>query len=101
MNNYYTNTAKSWYPDEDGQLIREHKYSSYTILQLAHIHKRTPDSVIRRLRRLGKIKSGAEIRGYEEYRNSSLFYVINPVANVKEEKQEEIKRSLEDRKSVV
>jgi len=95
MNNYYTNTAKSWYPDEDGQLMRELKYSAYTILQLAHIHKRTPDSVIRRLRRLGKIKSASEVRGYEEYRNSGLFYIVNPGSKIKEESKEQIKIPLE------
>jgi hypothetical protein len=95
MNNYYTHTSKSWYPDEDAQLIREHKYKPYTIIQLAHIHKRAPDSVIRRLKRLSVIKSDNDVRGYEEYRNSSLFYILNPFKQVKEEIKEEMTRPLE------
>ena len=95
MNNYYTNTTKTWYPDEDGQLIREHKYRTYKLLQLAHIHKRTPDSVIRRLGRLGKIKSASEVHGYEEYRNSSLFYILNPVTQSKDDKTEESTKALD------
>jgi hypothetical protein len=95
MNNYYTHTTKSWYPEEDAQLLREHKYRNYTIVQLAHIHKRTPDSVIKRLRRLGKINSTTDIRGYEEYRNSSLFYILNPDKQAKEEIKKEINRPLE------
>lgn len=95
MNNYYTNTTKSWYPDEDAQLMREHKYGTYKLLQLAHIHKRTPDSVIRRLRRLGKIKSASEVCGYEEYRNSSIFYILNPESQSKERQKEESTGALE------
>jgi hypothetical protein len=95
MNNYYTNTTKSWYPDEDAQLLREHKYRPYSIVQLAHIHKRTPDSVVRRMKRLGIIKSSADVRGYDEYRNSSLFYILNPENKVKEEITKEINKPLE------
>jgi hypothetical protein len=96
MNNYYTNTTKSWYPDEDAQLLREHKYRPYSIVQLAHIHKRTPDSVVRRMKRLGIIKSPADVRGYEEYRNSSLFYILNPATNVKEEINRQLEPIAED-----
>lgn len=95
MNNYYTNTTKSWYPDEDAQLLREYKYNTYTIVQLAHTHKRTPETVIRRLKRLGIIKSPIDVRGYQEYRNSSLYYILNPENKVKAEITKEINNPLE------
>jgi hypothetical protein len=78
MNHYYSNTNKSWYPDEDAMLINAYKYKPYTIVQLAHIHKRTPGNVMRRLKKLRIVKYTTEIRGYEAYRNSDLFYVLNP-----------------------
>ena len=85
MNHYYSNTNKSWYPDEDAKLINAYKYKPYTIVQLAHIHKRTPGNVMRRLKKLRIVKYTTEIRGYESYRNSDLFYVLNPQEQSKQE----------------
>jgi len=87
MNHYYSNTHKSWYPDEDAKLTLEYKYKPYTIVQLAHIHKRTPGNVMRRLKKLRIVKYTTEIRGYEDYRNSDLFYVLNPPPQKQEEVQ--------------
>jgi hypothetical protein len=44
--------GKSWYPDEDGQLINEYKYGTYTVEQIAVIHKRPVEQIERRLRML-------------------------------------------------
>jgi hypothetical protein len=48
---------RSWYPDEDAQLIREHKYAKHDFSKIAKIHKRTSDEIVKRLRRLGVIKA--------------------------------------------
>jgi hypothetical protein len=94
MNHYYSNTNKSWYPDEDAKLINAYKYKPYTIVQLAHIHKRTPGNVMRRLKKLHIVKYTTEIRGYEDYRNSDLFYVLNP-PETKEQPQEQNQEQLQ------
>lgn len=94
MNHYYSNTNKSWYPDEDAKLINAYIYRTYTIVQLAHIHKRTPGNVMRRLKKLHIVKYTTEIRGYEDYRNSDLFYVLNPPEN-KEQPQEQNQERLQ------
>jgi len=77
MNHYYSNTSKSWYPEEDAQLRVEHKYRNLPIMKLAHIHKRTPGNIMRRLKKLNLIKYITEVHGYDAYRNSDLYYVLN------------------------
>lgn len=106
MNHYYSNTHKSWYPDEDVKLINAYKYKPYTIVQLAHIHKRTPGNVMRRLKKLRIVKYTTEIRGYEDYRNSDLFYVLNPPPKKQEDEQhqrqelEPIKEETDENESI-
>ena len=48
---------RSWYPDEDGQLIREHKHNKYKVEKMALLHKRPVEEITRRLRRLGLVKA--------------------------------------------
>jgi len=48
---------RSWYPDEDAQLIREHKHNKYTPAKMALLHKRPLEEITRRLRRLGLVKA--------------------------------------------
>jgi len=43
---------KSWYPEEDGQLINEYKYGKYTLQQIAAIHKRPLEQITRRVKLL-------------------------------------------------
>jgi hypothetical protein len=52
---------RSWYPDEDAQLIREHKYGKHDFSKIAKIHKRSSEEIVKRLRRLGIIKSEAPV----------------------------------------
>jgi hypothetical protein len=75
---YFSNSTKSWYPDEDGALWRAHKYGKASVLDLAYKHKRTPDRIIQRLLRLKKIKTPEQANGYTEYRTSHLSYVLEP-----------------------
>ena len=49
--------SKSWYPDEDAQLIREHKHNKYAPAKIALLHKRPLEEITRRLRRLGLVKA--------------------------------------------
>jgi hypothetical protein len=49
--------SKSWYPDEDAQLIREHKHNKYAVEKMALLHKRPLEEITRRLRRLGLVKA--------------------------------------------
>ena len=88
MNHYYINTSKSWYPEEDAKLMNEHKYTKSPILKLAHIHRRTPGSIMRRMKKLNIIKHINEVHGYETYRNSDLYYVLNE-EKLKSQSQEE------------
>lgn len=88
MNHYYSNTSKSWYPEEDAQLRVEYKYRNLPIMKLAHIHKRTPGNIMRRLKKLNLIKYITEVHGYDAYRNSDLYYVLNE-EKLKEQEQQE------------
>lgn len=56
MNLDYSNSKKSWYPDEDQRLCNAYKYRQATVLKLAQIHKREPARIIRRLVLWGLIK---------------------------------------------
>ena len=53
MNLDYSNSKKSWYPDEDSKLYNAYKYRHTTVINLAKIHKREPARIIRRLTLLG------------------------------------------------
>jgi hypothetical protein len=75
---YFSNSTKSWYPDEDAALWRAHKFSKASVLDLAYKHKRTPDRIIQRLLRLKKIKAPEQANGYTEYKSSHLSYVLEP-----------------------
>jgi hypothetical protein len=89
MDTFYTNTKKSWYPDEDAKLIRLHRHTD--LVELANIHKRTPGRIIRRLKFLKCIKASNEVIGYTDYLNSELFYTINnrePEEKTEEETEE-------------
>lgn len=89
MDTFYTNTKKSWYPDEDAKLVRF--YRDTDLVQLANIHKRTPGRIVRRLKFLKYIKAGNELIGYTDYLNSELFYTINKrVTDEQKEVTEEV-----------
>jgi len=84
---YFSNSTKSWYPDEDSALWRAHKYDNATVLDLAYKHKRTPDRIIQRLLRLKKIKTPEQANGYTEYKSSHLFYVLDPQPQAQDQPQ--------------
>lgn len=95
MNHYYYNTSKSWYPEEDAKLRNEHKYTNIPILKLAHIHRRTPGNIMRRMKKLNIIKHINEVHGYENYRNSDLYYVLNEDKPNKQNQEKQINPRLE------
>jgi hypothetical protein len=85
MNAYYTHTSKSWYPDEDGRLMRAYKYQQITLIQLAQIHKRAPSAIIKRLKKLGIIKYTQQVKGYDEYINSDMYFIMKEGCQSQEE----------------
>jgi len=91
---YFSNSTKSWYPDEDSALWRAHTYSKASVLDLAYKHKRTPDRIIQRLLRLKKIKAPEQANGFTEYKSSHLSYVLE-IPRTNTEKPTTTTKSLE------
>ena len=77
MDSFYSNSKKSWYPDEDATMIRLYKHCHYDLVQLANLHKRTPGKIVRRLKLLKIVKTSEDVNGYLDYKNSDLYYIIN------------------------
>jgi len=77
MDSFYSNSKKSWYPDEDANLIRLYKRCNYDLVKLANIHKRTPGKIVRRLKLLKIVKTSEDVNGYIDYKKSDLYYIIN------------------------
>jgi len=70
MNLDYSNSKKSWYPDEDQRLYNAYKYRQTTVLKLAQIHKREPVRIIRRLTLWGLITKDNDKEQLQEQEQS-------------------------------
>ena len=68
----YSNSKKSWYPDEDQRLCNAYKYRQATVLKLAQIHKREPARIIRRLVLWGLIKQSKDQEQSQEQSQSKV-----------------------------
>ena len=79
---------EEWYDYERHCLRSEYEFTTLSITELAHLHRRKPESVARFLQSLGYVKDIIQVRGYEEYRNSDLYKVIHFSDNTEKESVE-------------
>lgn len=81
MNLDYSNTRKSWYPDEDQRLYNAYKYRQATVLKLAQIHKREPARIIRRLTQWGLITKDKEQQQQKQPQDKAQEVKANNYSN--------------------
>jgi hypothetical protein len=81
---YYDKSGTPWSGEEETSLIKEYSKEELSIMQIGDIHKRTPGGIAYQLKRLKVIEKNTDARGYEEYRQSSLYKEITGISNPKE-----------------
>jgi len=73
---YYDRSGKPWPEEEDNQLLKEYNEDKMDIIEIGHMHKRTPGGIAYRLKRIDVITNQIDARGYQEYQASDLYREI-------------------------
>jgi len=69
----FTNSYKSWLPEEDEQLNTLYNIDMLDIIEISNIHNRAPGGIISRLIKHNYIPDRFSARGYIDYKNSDLY----------------------------
>ena len=68
--------GKPWIQQEDQQLIKEYTVDKLNLLDICKIHKRNPNGITSRLKKLNLINMRQNVSGYSEYLESNLYKEI-------------------------
>jgi len=74
--------------------MRAYKYREATLMQLSQAHKRSPAAIMKRLKRIGIIKYIQQVKGYDEYINSDMYFIMKEQQEPKENQESLIQESL-------
>lgn len=101
---YYHLQDQPWTELEDQQLRAEYVEQLLDIIQIANLHYKTPGQIANRLKRLGITENYYKgTRGYEQYKQSTLYREIidrnETEKQIKETKKREKETLQEERKS--
>ena len=69
----FANENVEWTAEYDEQLIQYYTVDELTVLDISSRMERSPGKIISRLISLGVITERKSVRGYEEYKQSSLY----------------------------
>jgi len=92
--NYYDCSKLPWNEEETEELKSEYGIHLLNIIEIANIHRRTPGSIAYKLKNIGMVGYAVMARGYEEYKNSTLY---NQVVQ-QHRKEDTEKKSKKDQK---
>lgn len=70
---FYTNSGAPWFEEELEKLKKEYTEDKLDLLQISKLHKRTPGGIATRLVILRLTDDVNTVKGYTEYKNSTLY----------------------------
>ena len=74
---YYNKLHLPWTSEELTLIKQQYNEQGMDVIQIGNIHYKTPGQVSYRLKQIGAVdKMSNDIRGYKEYRESSLFQEV-------------------------
>jgi len=82
---FYERSKEPYGEEEIEQIKSEYNNDQLSIIEIGNIHKRTPGSISFQLKKQKIIEKNTDARGYNDYRNSSLYKEIVE-GNTKKEK---------------
>jgi hypothetical protein len=69
----YINAGAPWTTEESDLLTERYCDKMFDLMTISALHKRTPNSIICKLRKMAIEKDQASVRGFSNYKCSDLF----------------------------